>query len=100
MSPEFKLKDIGETRNYFLKEIQQNELICRKHKKICTALNYIKHFHVLASTITGFISIFASLIDILIGITSFAIRLKICAIAAGIKKYKSIIKQNKKKHNK
>ena len=31
------------------------------------------------------------------GITSSAIGLKICAIAAGIKKYKSII--NKKKHN-
>ena len=35
-----------------------------------------------------------------IGITSSAIGLKICAIAAGIKKYKSIIKKKKKKHNK
>ena len=47
-----------------------------------------------------FISAFASLAGILIGITSSAIGLKICAIAAGIKKYKSIIKKKKKKHDK
>ena len=44
------------------------------------------------------ISFFASLLDIPIGITSFVIELKICAIAAGIKKYKSIIKKKEKKH--
>ena len=31
---------------------------------------------------------------------SSAIELKICVITAGIKKYKSIIKKKKKKHNK
>ena len=74
----------------------------RKHKKVCTTLNYIEHFLILASTITGCISIsaFASLIGIPIGITSSAIGLKICAITAGIKKYKSIIKKKKKKHDK
>ena len=60
--------------------------------------NYIEHFLILASTITGCISIsaFASLIGIPIGITSSAIGLKICAITAGIKKYKSLIKKKKK----
>ena len=43
---------------------------------------------------------FATLVGIPIGITSSAIRLIICAITAGIKKYKSIIKKKKKKHNK
>ena len=45
---------------------------------------------ILASTITGCISIFAfgSLVDIRIGITSSAVGTKICAIPAGIKKYK------------
>ena len=43
---------------------------------------------------------FGSLIIIPIGITSSAIRLKTCAITAGIKKYKSINKKNKKKHDK
>ena len=65
-------------------------------------LNYIEHFLILASAITGCVSIsaFASLLDIHIGITSSAIGLKICAIAPGIKKYKSIIKKKKKKHDK
>ena len=51
----------------------------RKHKKVCTRLNYIEYFLILASTITGCISIFefASLIGILIGITSSTIGLKI-----------------------
>ena len=47
--------------------------------------------------ITGCISgfAFASLVGVSIGITSSAVRLKIFALAAGIKKHKSIIK---KKH--
>ena len=55
-----------------------------------------------ASTITGCSSIsdFASLLGIPIGIPSSAIGLKICAIFAGIKKYKSIIKKKKKKRDK
>ena len=41
-----------------------------------------------------------SFVDIPIGIRSSAMRLKICVITAGIKKYKSIIKKKKKKHDK
>ena len=57
----------------------------------------------LAFLVAGCISIsaFASLFGIPIGIMSSAVRLKICAITAGIKKYKSIIKEktDKKKRN-
>ena len=72
---EFRLKNINETRNYFLEEIKYNELMSRKYKKVCATLNYTEHFLILASTITGCISIFAfaSLIAVPIGITSFAI---------------------------
>ena len=72
----------------------------KKHKKVCTNLNYIEHFLVLGSTITGCISIsaFSSLAGI--PITSSAIGLKICTITTGIKKYKSTIKKKKKKHDK
>ena len=47
----------------------------RKHKKVCTTVNYNEHIFVLTSTITGCISIsaFASLFGIRIGITSSAI---------------------------
>ena len=57
MSQEFRLKNIDETRNYLLEEIKQNELMSRKHKGLCITLNYIKNFFILASTITGCISI-------------------------------------------
>ena len=43
---------------------------------------------------------FAYLLGIPIGITTSAIGLKICAITAGIKKCKLIIKKKKKKHDK
>ena len=61
----------------------------KKHKKVYTALNYIEHFVILVFTITGRVSIsaFAFLTGIPIGITSFIIGLKICAITAEIKKY-------------
>ena len=93
---------IDERRNYLIEEINRNELMSKKHKNICTTLNYIEHFLSLASTITGCVSIsaFASLIGIPIWITSFATGLKICAIAAGINKYKFVITKKKKKHDK
>ena len=42
---------------------------------------------------------FCNLVGIVIGNTSSAIVLKICAITAGIKKYISITKKQKKKHD-
>ena len=82
ISQDFRLNNIDETRIYLLKEIEQNELMSRKHKKVCTTLNYIEHFLILASAITGCISIsvFASLLGILIGITSSALGLLAVAI--------------------
>ena len=78
------------------------ELMSRKDKKVCTTLNYVEHFLILASTVTGCISCsgFASLLGIPIGITSSAIGLKICTIVAVFRKYKSLIKKKKKKHDK
>ena len=71
-------------------------------KKDCTTLNHVEHFLIVASTITESISIsaFASLISIPIGITSSSIGLKIPANNVGIKRYTSLIKEKKKKHNK
>ena len=99
ISQGFRLKNIDETRNYLFEEINRNELISKKHKKICTTLNYIERFLILGSTVTRCFSIsaFSSLVGIPVGITSSAIGLKICAITEGIKKYKSIIKKKEKK---
>ena len=80
-SQEFRLKNIDEARNYFFKELKQNELMSRKRKKVCITLNYTENLLILASTITGCISIyvFASLLSISIRGTSSTIGLKICA---------------------
>ena len=59
ISQEFRFKNIDETRNCFLEKINQNEWMIKKHKNVSTTLNYIKHFLILASTITGYISISA-----------------------------------------
>ena len=74
----------------------------KKHKKVCATRNYIEHFLILASAITGCISIsaFASLVGIPIGITISAIGLNICEITAEIKNCKSVIRKKKKKHDK
>ena len=62
---EFRLKNIDKTRNYFLEEIEQNELMSKKHIKVCATLNYIEHFLILVSAITRRISISASTIGIM-----------------------------------
>ena len=76
---EFRLKRIYEARNLLLEEIERNELISKKHKKVCKALNYTKHLLILASTVTGYISVspLGSLVYSSLEITSSVFGLKI-----------------------
>ena len=78
---EFRLKNTDDARNYFHEETEQNELMSRNYKSICTTLNYTEHFLILASASTACISIsvFVS-----------------CAIATAIKKYTSKKKKKRK----
>ena len=80
------MKCINGTRKYLIEEINQNELMSKKHRKVYRVLNYIEHLLDLISTITGWVSIFAfsSLVGIPLGITSSAVGLKICVITSGI----------------
>ena len=73
----------------------------KKHKKTCKYLDYVEHLLILVSTVTGCVSIsaFTSLVVAPVGITSSAVGMKMYAITAGIKKYKSIIKKKKQKHD-
>ena len=61
-----------------------------------------QHFPILPFAAAGCISVsdFAAFLGIPIGITTSAIGLKMCVTTAGIKKYRSIIKKRKRKHNK
>ena len=99
ISQKFRLKNIDETRNYLIEEINPNELISKKKERVCSTVNYIEHFLILGSTINGCVSIsgFGFLVSISIGIP---IGLNIFAITAVIKMYKSINKKKKKKHYK
>ena len=89
-----------EPKFFSFEEINQNELISKKCKKVSTVLNYFD----LISTVTECYSIFAfaSLVGSPIGITSSAVRLKTYVITAwvSIKKYKTINKKKKKKYPK
>ena len=66
ISQEYRLKNVDETKNYFVEEIILNTLI-------------------LASIVTVSISALGSLFSILIRIASSAIRLRICTITAQIR---------------
>ena len=56
----------------------------KKNKKTRKYLNYVEHLLILASTVTGCVSIsaFTLLAAILAGITSSAVGIKICVITA------------------
>ena len=96
MNQEFTLKERDGRRNCFIEEIKQDELISKKHKKFYKILNYTEHLLILASAVTGCVSIsaFACSVGILVGIVSYAA--KTCVVTAGIKKYKSVIKKKRR----
>ena len=70
-----------------------------KYRKVYRDLNYFEYFPVFVSAANGCVSIsaFASLAGVPACIASSAVGLTICAINAGIKKYKSVIKKKRKK---
>ena len=99
-SLEFWLRKINEIKNYTLGEIKHNDLMTEKYNSH-KILYHVEHLLILASTVTGCISIsaFSSLVCVSFGILSSALGIKVYAITAGIKKYKSIVKKKKKKHD-
>ena len=101
-SLELRLKKNIETKNYLLDETKYYDLMNEKYKKACKYLNYVEHLLILVSTVTGCVSTsaFASLVCVPVGITSFAVGIKICAITTGNKMHKLIIKKKQKKHDK
>ena len=58
ISQKFSLKNIDETKKYFIEEIKQYELISKICKKVCKILNYIDNLLILASTVTGCVFMF------------------------------------------
>ena len=52
INQELRIKKIDEIRNYLIKEINQNKLMSKKHKKSCRVLNSFDHLLIVISTIT------------------------------------------------
>ena len=86
-SLEFRLRKIDETGNYLLDEIKHDDLMSEEYKKTSKYLNYVEYLFILASTVTGCISIstLSSLVAIPVVITISAVGIKICGITAEIK---------------
>ena len=76
---------------------RQNEWMNRNHKKFCETLNYIKHF---LFQLLYLLDIFQFLLLLLCLVFAQELQVLQQAIAAGIKKYKPIIKKKKTKHDK
>ena len=79
-----KLKHIDEIKNYFIEEINRYGLMRKKHRMFCVTLNYIEHLLILASAVTGCVSIsaFASSVVIPLGIRCSSVGLKFFAITS------------------
>ena len=58
VNQKIRLKKKDEERNHFIEEINQNEMISKKHEKVCRFLNYIEHLLILVSTVPGCVSIY------------------------------------------
>ena len=85
---EFRSGKIDERRN-LLEEIKHNDLMSEKYQKTCKYLNYVEHLLILVSKVAvcASVSAFVSLVYVPVGITSYAVGIKIFAITAVIKKY-------------
>ena len=57
INQELRVKKTDEIRNYLIEEINRNELMSKKGKKVCRVLNYIDHSLIVIFTITGCVSI-------------------------------------------
>ena len=102
MNQESRLRKIDEIRTYLTEEINQSELVSKKHEKVCGTLHYIAH----SLTIISFwnywmrfhfcFSFFGTPMEIAIP----TVGLKISAVTARIKKYKSMNKKRRWKMKK
>ena len=97
MNQESRLRKIDEIRTYLTEEINQSELVSKKHEKVCGTLHYIAHSLTIISAITGCVSIsnFPSLIGTPRELAIPTVGLKISVVTTEIKKYNSMNKKRK-----
>ena len=62
MNQWFILRKIDEIRIYVIEKISRNELMNKKHKKVCGVLNYTDHSLIVISAVTVCDSVFLLLL--------------------------------------
>ena len=62
MNQWFILRKIDEIRIYLIEKISRNELMNKKHKKVCGVLNYTDHSLIVISAVTVCDSVFLLLL--------------------------------------
>ena len=98
----FRLNEITNIENYFIKEINQRKPCSRKLSKYVAAYYYIDKILIVLSATSGRISIisFTSIVRAPVGIASASFTLIFSLITGIIKKLLSKATKKKKKHNK
>lgn len=85
-SLKFRLIKVAETRNYFLGEIRDNDLMTEMYKKTCQYMNHVEHFLIFVLTLSGYVSNSALLVFVLVSIPSSGVGIKTYGITPRIKK--------------
>ena len=99
---QFRLKKFNETKDYFLPEIKERELMSKNLSKYIASFDYLDKSLIVLSVATGSISIasFATAIGAPVGLMSASCSLAFSVTTGFIKKFLKTIRNKKKKHNK
>ena len=99
---QFRLNKISKIEDYFITEIKERELVSKKPSKYISFFDYFDKSIIVLSITSGSVSIasFATVIDVVIGITSASLTLAFSLCTGLVKKISKATKNKKKKHNK
>ena len=98
----FRQNKTNETKDYFVAEIREKELMCERLSKYIASFGYFDKSLVVLSVTTGSISIasFATVIGAPVGMMSASCSLAFSITTGFVKKFLKTIRNKKKKHNK
>ena len=99
---QFRLNKTNEIKDYFVAEIKERELMCKRLCKYIASLDYFDKSLIVLSVTTGSISIasFATVIGAPVGMMSASCSLAFSITTGIVKKLLKTTRNKKKKHNK
>ena len=98
----FRLNKINEIKDYFVAEIKERELMCKRLSKYIAFCDYFDKSLIVLSATSGSISIasFAAVMGTPVGIASASLSLTFSLFTGIVKKLLKTTRNKKKKHNK